>query len=181
MLNSHNLVFNFSHISQVSFFEFVIDGHHYTSPNQQKQPRTLSFSDSESLPDDVSPTQLRKRVWALHHSLYLPFILNSPFRGSMTCRFATPPELIPLEEDMHGYHLPTNVAKSRKTLEQSCFQIATVPFNLKIFLNCSIPRNISHFGYFIAHSTEKKVRSLLNPTTSTCMGISPLPIPSLCT
>ena len=143
MLNSHNLVFNFSHITQVSFFEFVIDSHHYMSPNQQKQPPTLSFSDSESLPDDVSPTQLRKRVWALCHSLCLPFMLNSPFCGSMTCHFATPPELIPLEEDMHGYHLPTNVAKSWKTLEQSCHQIATVLFNPKIVQFHTIPPTLA--------------------------------------
>ena len=82
MLNSLNLVFNISHITQASFSEFVIDGHFYTSPNQQNPPPALSFNESKSLLDPVSPTELRKRVWAHHHSPYLPFVLNSPFHGS---------------------------------------------------------------------------------------------------
>ena len=52
-------------MAQASSSEFVINGHYYTSPNQQTPPPTLPFSDSESLPDDVSPSQLRNRVWAL--------------------------------------------------------------------------------------------------------------------
>jgi hypothetical protein len=59
-----DLVFNFSHIVIASFSEFVIDGHYFTSPNQQKPPPAVSFSDSESLPYDVSPSQLLRRVWA---------------------------------------------------------------------------------------------------------------------
>src|SRR5277367_3333174 len=99
MLNSLSLAFIFfSHITQASFSEFVIDGHHYTSPNQQKPPPTLSISESQSLPDNVSPTELRKRVWAAHNLPYLPFILNSPFYGTMTSRFATPVGQIPLEK-----------------------------------------------------------------------------------
>ena len=114
MLNCLNPVFKFSHITQASFLEWVIDSHYYTSPNQQEEPPTLSFSHSESLPDDVSPTQLRKRVWALHHAPYLPFVLLLPFHGAMTSRFTTPPELIPLENDKYGYHLPQDVSKSWK-------------------------------------------------------------------
>jgi len=109
-----------------SFSEFVVDGHYCTSPNQQNQPPTVSFSDSEPLPDNISPSQLRNHVWAHHHSPYLPFVLKSPFNGPMTSRFATPPEDTPFEKDKHGYHLPVNVAKSWKTLEQSCRQVATV-------------------------------------------------------
>ena len=104
MLNSPNLVFNFSHIAQALFSEFVINGHYYTSPHHQNPPPTLSFSDSELLPDDVSPTLLHKRVWALQHSPYLPFVLNSPFKCAMTSCLATPPEQIPLEETKHGFN-----------------------------------------------------------------------------
>ena len=38
------------------------------SPNQQEEPPTISFSHFEPLPDDASPTQLRKHVWAFHHN-----------------------------------------------------------------------------------------------------------------
>ena len=96
-----NLVFNFSHITQASFSESVIDSHYYTSPNQLKLPPTLSFSDSESLLDDVSPTWWRSHVWACYHSQYL--ILNSPFHAVMTSHLATPPEWISLEEDKNIY------------------------------------------------------------------------------
>jgi hypothetical protein len=168
MLNCLNPVFKFSHITQAPFLEWVIDGHYYTSPNQQEEPPTLSFSHSEPLPDDVSPTQLRKRVWALHHSPYLPFVLLSPFHGAMTSRFATPPELIPLENDKYGYHLPQDVSKSWKSLEITCSQIATLLCTSfkrdypQIDLNCSVPPNPSRFGYLKAHSTEKKARSALS-------------------
>src|SRR5277367_3693693 len=127
MLNSLSLAFIFfSHITQASFSEFVIDGHHYTSPNQQKPPPTLSISESQSLPDNVSPTELRKRVWAAHNLPYLPFILNSPFHGTMTSRFATPVGQIPLEKGRSGYHLPESVARSWKTLEQTLRTICIV-------------------------------------------------------
>ena len=86
----------------------------------------------------------------------------------MTSRFATPPEEIPLENDSYGYHLPGGVAKSWKTLEQSCRQIATVlralfeRNNPKIFLVCPVPDKPSQFGYFTAHSTKKKARAALS-------------------
>ena len=99
------LYFNFSHITLALFSEFVVNGHYYTSPNQQKQPPTVSFSDSEPLSDKISLSQLCKRVWAHHHSPYLPFVLKSPFNSPLTSRFATPLEDIPLEKDKHGYHL----------------------------------------------------------------------------
>jgi len=142
MLNCLNPVFKFSHIT-ASYPEFVLDGHCYTSPNQREEPPTISFSHSEALPEDASPRELRGRIWALHNHPYLPFMLMSPFHGEMTSRFATPPELIPLEDDMHGYYLPHDVAKSWKTLEQSCHRTATIlcssfqKENPKIFLTCS--------------------------------------------
>ena len=168
MLYCLNSIFTFSHITQVSVPEFVIDGHYYTSPNQQEEPPTISFSHSEPLPDNALPSQLRKRVWALQHYPYLPFVLFSPFHGSMTSRFATPPELIPLEEDKYGHHLPQDVAKSWKTLEQSCCRIATLLRTLfekdhpKTPLNCSVSPSPSNFGYSKAYLTEKKARSALS-------------------
>jgi hypothetical protein len=165
-----NPIFNFSHIAQASFSEFVIDGHYYTSPNQQKPPGppTLSFSDSKSLTEHVSPTILHKRLWALHNHPYLPYVLNSPFRCAMTTRLATPPELILLDDDKNGWHLPGHVAKSWKSLEQSCRQVASVLLTSfkrdhpKTILNCSPPPNPSNFGYFKAHSSKEKARSALS-------------------
>jgi hypothetical protein len=126
MLNSLNTVFKFSHITEASYPEFVVDGHYYTFPNQQEEPPTISFSHSESLPDDATPSQLRGRIWALHNHPYLPFILFSPFDGAMTSRLSTSAQQIALDKDFDGYHLPKDVSKSWKTLEQSCRQIITV-------------------------------------------------------
>jgi hypothetical protein len=86
----------------------------------------------------------------------------------LTSRFATPIELIPLEHDKHGHHLPSEVAKSWKTLEHVCRNITEILCKSftrdhpKIFLNCSAPPLPSKFGYFDAHSTEKKARSALS-------------------
>ena len=172
MLNYLNFVFNFSlaYITPASesLSEFVIDGHFYTSPNQQQQPPTFSFGDSESLPDDTSPTQLRKRVWAVHNRPYLPFVLNSPFHGVMTSRFATPPGQIPLEKDKYGYHLPADVAKSWKIFEKSCRQAASLlrtsfeRDHPKSFFYCLTPAKPSEFGYFKAHDSEDEARSALS-------------------
>ena len=131
MLSSLNLVFNYSHITQASFSEFVIDGHYYTSPNQPRQPSTLTFSDSESLSNDVSPTQLRKRVWALHHSPCLPFTLNSPFHGSITfSRFIT---TMNPEQQTHTFKLRyiSNLVRAHTDFWSteslwSCFHASTV-------------------------------------------------------
>jgi len=119
MLNCLNPDFKFSHISQAPPFEFVLEGHYYTSPHQQEEPPTIDHSYSKLLPLDSSPTQLRGRVWALDHLPYLAFELFSPFHGSMTSRFAIDPELIDLEEDAYGFHLPEDVVKSWKTCEKS--------------------------------------------------------------
>ena len=128
----------------------------------------VSFSHSEPLPDDASPSQLLGRIWALKHYPYLPFVLSSPFHGAMTSRFATPPEQIPFEDDKYGYHLPADVVKSWKTLESSCCQIATVlrdsylKTHPKSSLHCSGPVYPSKFGFTKAYSTEKKARSALS-------------------
>ena len=157
-----------SRFTQASFSEFVIDGHSYTSPNQQKSPPIVSSSDSESLSDPVPPTQLRKRVWALQNHPYLPFILNSPFHGVISSRLATPPEQIHIEKDSYGFHLPDVVAKSWKTLEQSCRAAAEAlrsyftHFHPKISLVCVTPNKPSEFGYFVAHSSEYEARSALS-------------------
>ena len=90
VLNSLNSLFKFSHITEASVPEFVIDGHYYTSPNQQEPP-TISFEHSKELHKDALPYELRGRVWALNNHPYLPFMLFSPFRGAMTSRLSTPP------------------------------------------------------------------------------------------
>ena len=148
MLNSLNPVFKFSHITQASYSEFVIDGHYYTSPNQQEYPPTVSISHSEPLPSDASPTQLRGRVWALDHFSYLPFVLFSPFHGTMTSRLATPVEVIPLVDDSLGYHLPKEVAKSWKRLEDTCLKVTILCTSFRedhpqTYLGCSVPPNPS--------------------------------------
>ena len=162
------MFFRFSYITQASFSEFVTDSHYYTSPNRQYEPPTVPFSDSGSLLEKSSPTLLRRRLWALHHSPYLPFILNSPFHGSMTSCLANPPEQIPLEHDESGFHLSANVAESWNTLEQTCYEIAVVlrssfqKAHRKVYLTCSIPTNPSQFGYLTTHTTEEKARSALS-------------------
>ena len=86
----------------------------------------------------------------------------------MTSRFANPPELIPLENDMHGYHLPQDVTKLWKTLEQSYCQITTVLRSSSkrhysnIFIDCSVPPNPSKFGYSKDYFTETKAQIALS-------------------
>ena len=168
MLNSLNTVFKFSHITEASYPEFVLDGHYYTSPNQKEEPPTISLSHSEPLPDDATPSQLRGRIWALHNHPYLPFMLYSPFDGPMTSRLSTSAEQIALDKDFDGYHLPKDVSKSWKTLEQSCRQIITVLSALfkqdypQILFTCSAPPNPSHFGYSKDHRTESKARHAIS-------------------
>ena len=108
------------------FAEFIIKGHSYTSPNQSNLPPTLSFNESRLVPVSAPLSELRKHVWAAHKLPYLPFILNSPFHGVMMSRLATPPGQIPLENDHNGFHLPSKVVKSWKTLEQCCCHISSV-------------------------------------------------------
>jgi hypothetical protein len=165
MLNSPNTVFEFSHITEASLPEFVIDGHYYTSPNQQEEPPTISFSYSESLPDDATPSQLRGRVWALHNYPYLPFMLFSPFHAAMTSRLSTPAEQIPLDKD---FNLPEDVSRSWKTLDQSCCQIVTVLRVLfkqdhpKVLFTCLAPPKPSQFGYSKDHRNEERARYALS-------------------
>jgi hypothetical protein len=140
MLNSLNTVFKFSHITEASFPEFVIDIHYYTSPNQQEEPPTISFQHSES------PT-----AWTYFGTSQPPIppvYTFSPFHGAMTSRLS-PPQQILLDEDGLGYHLPDDCSRSWKTLEQSCRQIITVLRALfeeehpKFSVICSAPPNLS--------------------------------------
>ena len=168
VLNSLNSLFKFSHITEASVPEFVIDGHYYTSPNQQEEPPTISFEHSKELHKDALPYELRGRVWALNNHPYLPFMLFSPFRGAMTSRLSTPPEQISLDEDAFGFHLPQDVSKSWKTLEQSCLQIITVLHDFfktqhpTVFLVCSDPPKPSEFGYSKCYRTKVKARLALS-------------------
>ena len=137
------------------------------SPNQRKDPPTLSISEFKSLPEPVSPTQLQNHVWALQSYPFLPFILNSPFHGAMTSHFATPPDI---EVSRQGYHISTEVSKSWKSLEQSCRQAATVLCSTfeqdypKVSLSCITPAKPSEFGYFTAHSSKEKACSAISQT-----------------
>jgi hypothetical protein len=115
MLNCFNPEFKFSHFTQVS--EFVIDEHHYTSPNQQEGPPTISIDHSRSLPDDAPPSQLLGHIWALDKHPYLPYILSSPFEWAMTSCLATP---FPVEIDGSGHHLSNVVIESWRSLENFC-------------------------------------------------------------
>jgi len=82
----------------------------------------------------------------------------------MTSRFAINPELIALEEDACGFHLPDDVIKSWKTCEKICFQIATVLRTLfqqdhpKSSLDCSDPPSPLKFGYSKTYTKERKAR-----------------------
>ena len=169
MLNClNNSLLKFLHITAASVPEFEIDGHYYTSPNQEEEPPTISVSHSEPLPNDAFLFQYRGRVWALDDHPYLPFILFSPFHGMMTSRLSTPPEEIPLNEDAFGYHLPDDVSQSWKTLEQSCGQIITVLRALfveehpKTPVFCSAPPNPSQSGYSKRYRTTGKARIALS-------------------
>ena len=112
VVNSLNPVFKISHITQASFPELVIDGHYDTSPNQQEEPPTLSFSHSEPLPDDASQARLREQVWALDNRPYLPprTLLALPWCDDFSIH--NPSEI---EEGIHEFHLSSDVARSWKT------------------------------------------------------------------
>jgi hypothetical protein len=94
-----NLLFNFSNIIQVSFSEFVIDDHYYTSPNQLKSPPspTHSFTGSDS-----------KNYYG-HVTIFTPTRLSSG-SGLSFVRVLGPcfvsyffPFLRPKESVIHGY------------------------------------------------------------------------------
>ena len=146
------------------------------SPNQPKDPPTLSISESESPPEPIFPTQLQNRVWALQSYPFLLFILNSPFHGVMTSHFATPPDI---EVSRQGYHISTEVAKSWKSLEQSCHQAATVLCSMfeqdypKVSLSCITPAKPSKFSYFTAHSSEEKACSVISQTLLPSQSVIP--------
>ena len=86
----------------------------------------------------------------------------------MTSRFSTPLEQIRLKQDKYGFHLPEKVAKSWKTLKQSCCQAASVLCSLferyhpKLSLTCLVPIKPSEFGYFTVHSSEEKACSVIS-------------------
>jgi hypothetical protein len=85
----------------------------------------------------------------------------------MTSRLATPPGQILIENDRNGFHLPTEVAKSWKTLEQTCRQIYFVLHSSYCqerpgVLIPSAPAKPSDFGYFRSHLSEEKARSAIS-------------------
>ena len=94
-------------------------------------------------------------------------MLVSPFRGAMTSRLSTPPEQVSLDEDAFGFHLPQDISKSWKTLEQSCLQIIKVLRDFfktehpKVFIVCSDP-NPSQYGYSKCHRTKAKARQAIS-------------------
>jgi len=86
----------------------------------------------------------------------------------MTSRLATPPGQIPLENDQYGFHLPQKVAKSWKTLEQTCRQISSVLHTSfcqdhpKANLIHLPPAKPSDFGYFGTHPSEEIAQSAIS-------------------
>jgi hypothetical protein len=85
----------------------------------------------------------------------------------MTSRLATPPGQILLENDRNGFHLPPKVAKSWKTLEQTCRQICFVLHSSFCqerprVLILSAPAKPSDFGYFTTHPSEEIARSAIS-------------------
>ena len=93
----------------------------------------------------------------------------------MTSRFATPPEQIHLEQSKYGFHLPESIAKSWKTLEQSCHQAASIlrstfeRYHPKVSLTCIIPTKPSKFSYFIVHSSKEIARSAISQSLDAFM------------
>ena len=118
------------------------------SPNQQNLPPTLSFNESRSLPVPASLSELQRCAWAAHKLPYLPFILNLPFQGVMM-------------NDHNGFHLPSKVVKSWKTLEQCCCHISSVLYTTfrwdcpKVIVMHIPPPKLSNFGYFNTHPSEE--------------------------
>ena len=92
----------------------------------------------------------------------------SPFRGTMTSGLSTPS----LDEDVFGFHLPQDVSKSWKTLEQYCLQITTVlsaffqAGHPKVSVICPAPPNPSQFGYSKCHRTKEEARLALSTSES---------------
>ena len=91
----------------------------------------------------------------------------------MTSRFATPPEQIHLEQSKYGFHLPESIAKSWKTLKQSCRQAASIlrstfeRYHSKVSLTCITPTKPSEFGYFTVHSSKEIACSAISQSLDT--------------
>ena len=96
------------------------------------------------------------------HTSPLCFSHPSVVRWLLVCQ--PPPELISLDEDGYGFHLPQGDSKSWKTLEQSCLQIIAVLHDFfktehpKAFIACSVPK-ASLFGYSKCHRTKEEALS----------------------
>ena len=146
-------------------FTFLFNEQFYTS-NRSDFPSSIPFW--SSLPDDPSPQQLRDRIWYSSQHPYLPFILKSPFHGDLLRRLSVPVDRIEVVFDTHKWHLPRQVAKDWKTLENA---LVLATKNLLAFfeqnhpktrLAFTSPKLPSVYGYFSTHESEAAARSALS-------------------
>ena len=149
----------------VAPFTFLFNEQYYTS-NRSDFPSFIPFW--SSLPDNPSPQQLRSRIWYSPEHPYLPFILKSPFHGDLLRRLSVPVDRIEVVFNAHNWHLPRDVAKDWKTLE-NVLVLATQ--NLLSFFRQNQPRTNLIFaspelpstcGYFSTHESEAAARSALS-------------------
>jgi hypothetical protein len=94
--------------------------------------------------------------------------LKSPFHGDLLRRLSVPVDRIEVVLDAHDWHLPRQVAKDWKALE-NVLVLATT--NLLSFFRHNHPRTClafaspelpSTYGYFITHKSEAAARSALS-------------------
>ena len=140
MLISHNLIFNFSHITQASVSESVINSHYYMSINQEEAsyPFFLSFWFATHKCISSSTT------WACMGTWEPPLMLVSPFHGAMISCFTThwgdPPwgQQVWVPSSSRCFWILEN---SRKALlaDRYCPLYFISNGLSKIFLHCSLP------------------------------------------
>ena len=113
VLNSLNSLFKFSHITEASVPEFVIDEHYYTYPNQQEAPPTISFKHSEALPGDALPipttwtgTVLPSRSFVLSLKRTIPkspsFVQLRPILPNLATPYVITPALSVARSHLHA-------------------------------------------------------------------------------
>lgn len=149
----------------VAPFTFLFNEQFYTS-NHSDFPSSLPFW--SSLPDNPSPQQLKDRLWYSSQHPYIPFILKSPFHGDLLRRLSVPIDRIEVVFDTHNWHLPRQVAKDWKALE-NVLVLATQnllsffrqnhPNTQLVFASPELP---STYGYFNTHESEGAARSALS-------------------
>jgi len=96
----NNPVFKFSHIAEASLPEFVIDGHYYTSPNQQDEPPTIPSVIPycyQTMPAHPNYVDAFGHFTTTH---------TSRFHDAMTSGFQPPPRWSPLSKTFRSLGKP---------------------------------------------------------------------------